>query len=86
MYHAAFPDLHVVLEDVFAVGDRVGSRGRISGTHCGDFMGIPATGKPVSVEYLDLWRVERGKFVETWVQMDTLGLMQQIGALPSGAR
>lgn len=86
MYHTAFPDLVVVVEDVVAERDKVGSRGTITGTHGGDFMGIPATGKPVNVAYLDLWRVERGKFVETWMQMDMLGLMQQIGALPSGAR
>ena len=85
MFRAAFPDLRVVVEDTFTDGDLVGSRGTINGTHGGDFMGVPATGRPVSIKYIDLWRVEDGRFTETWVQMDSLGLMQQIGALPAPA-
>jgi predicted ester cyclase len=83
MFGAAFPDVRISIEDVFSDGDRVGSRGEITGTHRGEFMGIPPTGKPVTVKYLDLWKVEGGKFVENWVQMDMLGLLKQLGALPS---
>jgi predicted ester cyclase len=82
MFGAAFPDIRITIQDEFADGDRVGTRGAVTGTHQGEFMGIPPTGKPVNVKYLDLWRVEDGKFVENWVQMDMLGLLQQLGVVP----
>lgn len=83
MFRSAFPDLHVTIEDQVAEGDRVAARGRMAGTHRGEFMGIPATGKPVEIAYADIWRLEDGRFVENWVQMDLLGLMQQLGVVPS---
>jgi len=83
MFHMAFPDMHITIEDEFGEGDTVGTRGYMTGTHQGEFMGIPATNKPIKVEYIDLWRVENGKFVENWVQMDMLGLMQQLGVVPA---
>jgi predicted ester cyclase len=55
----------------------------MTGTQQGEFMGIPPTNKPVKVSYIDLWRVENGQFVENWVQMDMLGLMQQLGVVPA---
>jgi steroid delta-isomerase-like uncharacterized protein len=79
-FRAAFPDMAVTIEDEFADGDLVGTRGRFTGTHKGDFMGIPASGRPIDIKYIDLWRVRDGKLAENWVQMDTAGLMQQIGA------
>jgi steroid delta-isomerase-like uncharacterized protein len=79
-FRAAFPDMAVTIEDEFADGDLVGTRGRFTGTHKGDFMGIPASGMPIDIKYIDLWRVRDGKLAENWVQMDTAGLMQQIGA------
>lgn len=81
-FRAAFPDMRVTIEDEFADGDLAGTRGRFTGTHRGDFMGIPASGKPIDVKYIDLWRVRGGKLAENWVQMDTAGLMRQIGATP----
>ena len=83
MFRAAFPDLNVTLEDVFADGDIVGSRGYFTGTHRGEFQGVPATGKTVRVPFMDLWRVANGKLTENWVRMDLLGLMQQLGAIPA---
>jgi predicted ester cyclase len=85
MFTAAFPDLHTTLEDVVAEGDRVATRGTFTGTHQGEFNGIPATGKAVKVSYIDIWRVdvERGQAVENWVQIDMVGLLQQLGALPT---
>lgn len=83
MFRTAFPDLRVVVEGTFADGELVGSRGAITGTHGGEFMGVPATGRPVSIKYIDLWRIQDGRFTDTWVQMDSLGLMRQIGALPA---
>ena len=83
MFRSAFPDIVVTLEDEFAEGDRVVTRGVFVGTHTGDFMGIPATGRKVSIKYLDIWRLENGKAKENWVQMDLLGLMQQLGVIPA---
>jgi C-1 hydroxylase len=82
LFKTGFPALRVRVEDTFVDGDRVGSRGTVTGTHLGEFMGVPATNRSVAVKYIDLWRVEGGLFVETWVQMDTMGLMQQLGVLP----
>lgn len=82
MFRAAFPDLSVTVVDVVAEGDRVATRGTMSGTHRGDFMGVPATAGTVEVPYIDIWRVEGGKGVENWVQMDMLGMMQQLGVVP----
>jgi predicted ester cyclase len=83
MFRAAFPDLHVTLEDVLGEGDKVATRGYFTGTHQGDFNGIPATGKQIKVAYSDIWRVENGKAVENWVLMDMIGLMQQLGVMPA---
>jgi predicted ester cyclase len=86
MFRAAFPDMKITLEDVFADGDKVGTRGFFTGTHKGEFMGVSATGKPVKMKYIDLWRVVDGKLVDNWVQMDMLGMMQQLGAVPAPER
>ena len=83
MFRAAFPDLHITLEDVLGDGDKVTTRGYFTGTHQGDFNGIPATGKKVKVSYIDMWRIENGKAAENWVQMDMIGLMQQLGVMPT---
>jgi steroid delta-isomerase-like uncharacterized protein len=83
MFRAAFPDIRVTLEDVLGEDGRVATRGYFSGTHQGDFQGIPATGKPIKVSYIDIWRVQDGKLVENWVKMDLMGLMQQLGAIPT---
>jgi steroid delta-isomerase-like uncharacterized protein len=82
MFASAFPDMRITLHEVFGEGDRVGARGSWTGTHQGDFMGIPPTGKQVEVGYIDIWRVEDGQFTENWVQMDLIGLMQQLGVAP----
>jgi predicted ester cyclase len=82
MFRTAFPDLHVTFEEEFADGDYVIHRGYVTGTHQGEFQGIPPTGKPVKIKFVDIWRVVKGKAVENWVQMDMLGLMQQLGVLP----
>jgi predicted ester cyclase len=74
--------MHVTVHDVIVDGDRVAGRGTISGTHRGEFMGIPATGKPINVAYIDIWRAEGDKMVENWVQIDLLGIMQQLGVAP----
>lgn len=75
-----FPDMKIQVEKVVAEDDFVTSRGTWTGTHQGEFMRIAGTGKPVKVEYMDMWRIANGKCAENWVQMDIAGLMQQIGA------
>ncbi len=77
---SGFPNVHFTVEDVLAEGDRVVGRWTFRGTHQGDFMGIPATDKSVSVMGIAIYRIVEGKIAEAWVAWDALGLMQQIGA------
>ena len=82
----SFPDLQITIEDDFAEGDKVGTRGYITGTHKGDFEGLAPTGKQVKFGYITLWRVENGKLVEFWPRVDYLGLMKQLGLVPKPAQ
>jgi steroid delta-isomerase-like uncharacterized protein len=79
--HRALPDVHLTIEDMIAAGDRVVSRLTLRGTQRETFMGIPPTGRHVTVSGIDIARLVDGKFVEHWAEMDTLGLMQQLGAV-----
>jgi steroid delta-isomerase-like uncharacterized protein len=81
--HAAFPDLHISIEDMIAEGDRVVCRERIIGTHRGDYMGLPATGKNVAYNEITIARFGDGRIVETWGVVDVLSLMKQLGAIPA---
>jgi len=81
---AAFPDLRMDVQDSFASGDKAVARLRISGTHQGEFMGIPATGKPVSVNLIDITRFgDDGLAREHWGVVDQLAMMQQLGVIPA---
>jgi len=82
LLHATFPDIHHTLEDEIAEGDKVVTRGYFTGTHQGEFQGIPPTGKQIHVKYIHIWRVENDKVVENWFQFDRFGLLQQLGVLP----
>ena len=77
----AFPDLQIHVEDLIAEGDKVVGRATFRGTHSGDFQGIPATGKQIEVQVIDILRIQDGKIVERWGLSDQLGLMQQLGAM-----
>ncbi len=79
----AFPDLHLTLEDILGEGDKVAFRYTMRGTHRGPFMDMEPTGNTFSVEGMIFARVVEGKAVERWANLDTMGLMQQIGAIPS---
>jgi steroid delta-isomerase-like uncharacterized protein len=81
MMWSAFPDMTATIEDEAAEGDRVWSRTRFRGTHKGEFLGIPATGKPVEVESVDIVRVRNGKAIEHWGVTDMAGMMMQLGVL-----
>ena len=83
MYLTAFPDLHFTVEDLIAEGDKVVTRLTVRGTQQGEFMGIPPTGKHATVKAIDINRIVGGKSIEHWLEMDTLGLMQQLGVVPT---
>lgn len=80
---AGVPDLKVTAEDVFvsADGSRVVGRYRYEGTHTGNLLGYPATGRPFVMRSIDIWRVEHGRFVEHWDELNTLEVFIQIGAV-----
>jgi len=81
---AGVPDLKVSAEDVFvsADGTRVVGRYRYDGTHAGNFLGYPATGNAFSMRSIDIWRVEEGRFIEHWDELNTLDIFVQVGAVP----
>ncbi len=83
MFRSAFPDMHGQIEDVIAEGDKVVGRITFHGTHQGDFMGLPATGKRVSINEIHILRIANGKAVEHWGVEDNLGMMQQLGIVES---
>jgi steroid delta-isomerase-like uncharacterized protein len=83
IYRTAFPDIHFDIEDLIAAGDRVCWRITVTGTHRGEFMGIPASNKAVNVKCIVVSRFEGDKWVEDYVSNDDLGLLQQIGAVPA---
>ena len=86
MYTSAFPDLRMDVQEVLASGDKVVARTRATGTHQGEFMGMPATGKSVDVQLIDILRFgDDGLVREHWGVFDALAMMQQLGAVPEGA-
>ncbi len=85
-YRAAFPDLRMTTEDVMSSGDRAVARVRATGTNQGDFMGMPATGKSVDVQLIDIMRFgDDGLVHEHWGVVDSLAMLQQLGVVPAGA-
>ena len=85
MQIAAFPDLQLHVEDVLASGDKAVARVRVTGTHQGELMGIPATGKGIDVQLIDIVRFgDDGLGREHWGVFDLMKMMQQIGVVPEG--
>jgi steroid delta-isomerase-like uncharacterized protein len=80
---AGFPDIVFAIEEQISEGDKVASRFEWSGTHQGEFMGIPATGKPVRVWGMVIDRLVEGRIKETRILMDTMGLLMQLGVVPA---
>ena len=78
----AFPDMQLPLEDFVAEGEKVLVRLTIHATHTGAFGELAATGKRIEVPVLDLFQIRDGVFVEHWAQLDNLGMMTQLGAIP----
>jgi len=79
---AAFQDLQVTVEDMVTEGDMVAARFTARGVHNGAFMGLPPTGKPITMTGMEIFRLEKGKIAELWGEANLLGLMQQLGILP----
>jgi steroid delta-isomerase-like uncharacterized protein len=79
---SGFPDLNFAITEQIAEGDRVASRFEWTGTHRGEFLGVPATGRPVRVWGVVIDRLENGRIKDTRILMDTLGLMMQLGVIP----
>ncbi len=86
VYRTAFPDLRAEIYDMIAEGDKVVTRKAFHGTHCGLLMGIPPTGRTVTINVIDIVRVVNGKITEHWNVVDQLGLMQQLGAIPTSGQ
>jgi len=83
MMRGGFPDIQWTLEEVIAEGDKVAARFTMRGTHRGPFFGVPPTGKTIAVQAMNFYRLSGGQFVEERGQPDLLGLLQQIGAVPT---
>jgi steroid delta-isomerase-like uncharacterized protein len=79
----AFPDLQRPVEDLLADGDKVVARWSSNGTHEGNFMGMPATGKTLTTSGITIFRFANGRIVEEWIESDMAGMLQQVGMLPS---
>ena len=82
MFYAAMPDMQVTQEDLIVSGDRVIGRYTYRGTQTGEFMGIPASGNPIEMRSIDIWRVSDGLFVEHWDELNVLEVFQQMGVIP----
>ena len=78
----AFPDLQRTVEDVVAEGDKVVARLTMRGTHTGEYLGVPPTGRKVTFTAIGIYRIENGKIAEAWISRDDLTILRQIGGAP----
>lgn len=83
IFHKAFPDADGGVDQVVVEGNKVAVRFVGTGTHQGDLFGIPPTGKPIKSTGINIFRIEAGKIVEHWNNADDLGVLQQLGVIPS---
>jgi steroid delta-isomerase-like uncharacterized protein len=83
IFRAAFPDLNVAVDGIVTEGDKVSCRWTSTGTHTGTLFGIPPTGRPVKVTATVVYRVEDGRLAEGWINRDDLGMMRQLGVVPT---
>jgi steroid delta-isomerase-like uncharacterized protein len=83
LLRTAFPDIHFTVEDQVAEGEKVVTRFAVKGTHQAEFAGVPATGKPVAITAINIHRVSGDQIQEGWLNWDGLGLMQQLGVIPT---
>jgi steroid delta-isomerase-like uncharacterized protein len=78
-----FPDLDITVDALVGEGDLVAKRWTFRGTHSGDYMGLPASGRRVVMTGITIYRIQGGQVRETWWNYDALGMMQQLGAIPA---
>ena len=83
VFEAAFPHYQLAIEDMVAEEDKVVVRFTLNGTHKGDLMGIPPTGKEVNLPGIVIYRITDGKIDESWLSVNQLDMMQQLGAIPA---
>ncbi len=83
MFRSAMPDIGNTIEDLIAEGDRVVGRYTVRGTHRGELLGIPPTGRQVTISATEIYRVDAGRIAEQWTLTDALGMMQQLGVIPA---
>jgi len=83
MMRDGFPDIQWTLDDLVAEGDKIAARFTMQGTHNGPFLGVLPTGKPIKVQAFNFYRLLNAKIIEEYGHPDLLGIMQQIGAIPS---
>jgi steroid delta-isomerase-like uncharacterized protein len=83
MLRKAFPDFKATIKHLMAEDDKVVLHMTWTGTHKGEFMGIPPTGQSIAINVIDIIRIAEGQFVEHWGVMDQMAMMQQLGALPA---
>jgi steroid delta-isomerase-like uncharacterized protein len=81
LYHRAFPDIHITIEQMIAEDDLVTIRWTVTGTHNGDLPTLAATGRPISLTGITIARFKGGKGIESWNNWDSLGMLQQLGAI-----
>ena len=81
-FFTAFPDIKATMDELVVAGDRVVGRFTYRGTHTGPLYGVPATGEPIEMRSIDIWRIENGLFVEHWDELNYLELFQQMGLIP----
>ena len=86
MFSASFPDLKHTVDEMIAEGDTVAARWTVHGTHRGEFQGIPASGKHVTLSGNTVHHLKDGRLRETWLSFDSMELLQQIGAVPVAAK
>jgi steroid delta-isomerase-like uncharacterized protein len=82
--HRAFPDLHIAVDDLIAEGDKVVARNTVTGTHEGEYLGVPPTGRSITYNEIFVVRFAGGRIAETWGVVDVLSQLRQLGALPRG--
>lgn len=80
--HRVFPDLHVAVEDMIEESDKVAGRNTLTGTHQGEYMGLPPTGKSVTYNEIIIFRFVNGRIAETWGVVDVFSQMKQLGMIP----
>jgi steroid delta-isomerase-like uncharacterized protein len=82
--YRAYPDLHVAVEDLIAEGDKVVGRNTVTGTHQGEYLGLPPTGRSVAYNEIFIFRFADGRIAEIWGVVDVLAQLKQLGAIPAG--